>query len=243
MNTATTRLRRTFAYPADDDDDASPSPSALALDEQEQEILIETLAQQNDTRNAQFRLLLLCLPAVSALPYLVALLFGGSSGSSGRFAALMSLSSLASTGWMLARLPPGVTGVRVLDEWVGGGKTGDGGRRRSGSGDDDSDDDEITLSRKQKKKRRAGPLPFWADNHPRSPLENHLPYLNMGLCAVLVLTGFLSRSAVSQGYWGHVGLSNLPAIVYGVVLVAKVVMGGVDPERDLGALKYEYKGA
>ncbi|XXG97151.1 hypothetical protein Hte_003446 [Hypoxylon texense] len=267
MNTATTRLRRTFAYPADDNDDdddddnsASSSLAAAALDEQEQETLIEALAEQNDVRNAQFRLLLLCLPAVSALPYLVALLFPGggssSSGSSGsRFAALMSLSSLASTGWMLARLPPGVTGVKVLDEWVVGGAGSDGRNARNrrgsgsshGSGDDSEDGYEMTSrqKRKQKKKKqkRAGALPFWADDHPRSPLENYLPYLNVGLCAVLVLTGFLSKSAVSQGYWGHVGLSNLPAIVYGVVLVAKIVMGGVDPERDLGALRYEYKGA
>ncbi|KAI6092811.1 hypothetical protein F4821DRAFT_223349 [Hypoxylon rubiginosum] len=224
----TTRLRRTFAYPTDDNDDASSSSSA-ALDEQEQETLIEALAEQNDVRNAQFRLLLLCLPAVSALPYVITLLFGGASRSS-RFVALMSLSSLASTGWMLARLPPGVTGIKVLDEWVGANSNSD----ESGSGSEDS---------KQKKKKRAGALPFWADDHPRSPLENYLPYLNTGLCAVLVLTGFLSRSAVSQGYWGHVGLSNLPAIVYGVVLVAKLVMGGVDPERDLDALRYEYKGA
>ncbi|KAI4870706.1 hypothetical protein F4820DRAFT_221928 [Hypoxylon rubiginosum] len=248
MNTATTRLRRTFAYPADDNNDDPSSSTAAALDEQEQETLIEALAQQNDVRNAQFRLLLLCLPAVSALPYLVALLFPGSSSGS-RFAALMSLSSLASTGWMLARLPPGVTGVRVLDEWVGGS----GGKTRSrrgsasshgSSGGESEEEDGITSKRRQKRKqKRAGALPFWADSHPRSPLENYLPYLNAGLCAVLVLTGFLSRSAVSQGYWGHVGLSNLPAIVYGVVLVAKIVMGGVDPERDLGELRYEYKGA
>ncbi|KAI1760895.1 hypothetical protein GGR53DRAFT_507966 [Hypoxylon sp. FL1150] len=225
----TARLRRTFAYPTDNDnDDDAASSDDPALDEQEQETLIEALAEQNDVRNAQFRLLLLCLPAVSALPYLAALLFSGD-GRNSRSVALMALSSLASTGWMLARLPPGVTGVKVLDEWVG-----------ASSGSRDRDDDNNSTS---KKKKRAGALPFWADNNPRSPLENYLPYMNAGLCAVLVLTGFLSRSAVSQGYWGHVGLSNLPAIVYGVVLVAKIVMGGVDPERDLGALRYEYKGA
>jgi hypothetical protein len=35
----------------------------------------------------------------------------------------------------------------------------------------------------------------------------------------------------------------LPVIVYGVILAAKVVMGGVDPERELGGLRYRYKGA
>ncbi|KAI0181456.1 hypothetical protein GGR52DRAFT_567680 [Hypoxylon sp. FL1284] len=249
MNTATTRLRRTFAYPTDDNDNDN-DPSSAALDEQEQETLIATLARQNDTRNAQFRLLLLCLPAVSAVPYLVALLFPGSSSSAGgRFAALMALSSLASTGWMLARLPPGVTGLRVVDEWVGassnsGGKAAD---RRRGSGSSEYDDEDADQGRRQSRKRKqkgAAALPFWADAHHRSPLESYLPYLNAGLCAVLVASGFLTRSDVSQRYWGHVGLTNLPAVVYAVVLVAKVaVIGGVDPERDLGALRYEYKGA
>ncbi|KAI1136661.1 hypothetical protein F5Y05DRAFT_390481 [Hypoxylon sp. FL0543] len=231
MEKATSRLRRTFAYPNEDaeDDPSSPASSAAeALDEQEQEALIATLARQNDARNAQFRLLLLCLPAVSALPYLVGLASprrdgdGGGGGGSGRLVALLSLTSLASTAWMLWTLAPGVTGIRVLDAWVGGG---------SGKTEDVP---------RQKEDRSA---PFWAEEDRRSPLEKYLPYLNLGICAVLVLTGLLSKSTASQRHWGHVGLSNLPALVYGVVLVAKMVMGSVDPERDLGALRYEYKGA
>ncbi|OTB04368.1 hypothetical protein M426DRAFT_320967 [Hypoxylon sp. CI-4A] len=244
MQNATVRIRRTFAYPTepenDDDDAADASPANSVLDEQEQEDLISRLAQQNEARNGQFRLLLLCLPAVSTLPYLLALLYpdgsnnnnnnnngGVGAGAGGRFAALLSLTSLASTAWMLWTLDPGVTGIRVLDAWVGGGSKRTGRRGGGGGGDDD----DITSA------------PFWAEEHSRSPLETYLPYLNLGLCAVLVLAGFVSTSAASQRHWGHVGLSNLPAIVYGVVLVAKVVMGGVDPERDLGALRYEYKGA
>ena len=38
-------------------------------------------------------------------------------------------------------------------------------------------------------------------------------------------------------------LGNLPAVVLLVVFASKAVMGSVDPERELGALKYEYKGA
>ncbi|KAI1418232.1 hypothetical protein F5Y13DRAFT_150908 [Hypoxylon sp. FL1857] len=234
MEKATSRLRRTFAYPTDDADDgpSSASSSAEALDEQEQEDLIASLAQENEARNAQFRLLLLCLPAVSALPYLIALVLpgkdgGGGGGGSDRLTALLSLTSLASTAWVLWTQPPGVTGIRVLDAWVSGASTGSGNTKN-------------TPRQKQKQDRSA---PFWAEEHRRSPLEKYLPYLNLGVCAVLVLTGFLSKSAASQRHWGHVGLSNLPAIVYGVVLVAKMVMGGVDPERDLGALRYEYKGA
>lgn len=242
MEKATSRLRRTFAYPADDDNDApSPTSSAEVLDEQEQENLIASLAQQNEARNAQFRLLLLCLPAVSALPYLVALVFprsnGGGGGGSDRLTALLSLTSLASTAWMLWTQAPGVTGIRVLDAWVSG--AGAGASPGSGSGKNKI----APEQKKKKKKKQDRSVPFWAEEHRRSPLEKYLPYLNLGICAVLVMTGFLSKSAASQGHWGHVGLSNLPAIVYGVVLVAKMVMGSVDPERDLGALRYEYKGA
>jgi hypothetical protein len=35
----------------------------------------------------------------------------------------------------------------------------------------------------------------------------------------------------------------LPGFVYGFVLLAKVVMGSVNPEAELGALRYEFKGA
>ncbi|EEY17558.1 conserved hypothetical protein [Verticillium alfalfae VaMs.102] len=59
----------------------------------------------------------------------------------------------------------------------------------------------------------------------------------MGLCAVVALAGAFSRGKESGllGYW--------PAVVYTVVLIAKVVMGSVDPEGELSALKYDYKGA
>jgi hypothetical protein len=40
-----------------------------------------------------------------------------------------------------------------------------------------------------------------------------------------------------------VGFGWLPAVVYGVVLLAKVIMGSVDPEAELGGLRYGYKGA
>ncbi|KAI1105051.1 hypothetical protein F4804DRAFT_305361 [Jackrogersella minutella] len=222
LQSTTSRLRRTFAY---DDDAASSSSSPSALDEQEQEELIHTLTQQNDARNGQFRVLLLCLCAVSTLPYLAGLVSPNSNSTSGgRWPALLSLTSLASTAWTLWTLPPGVTGVRVLDAWVAGGGSTTHPRRRK------RDDDDVNA-------------PFWAEEHRRSPLATYLPYLNAGLCAVLVLAGLLSKSAASQGRWGHFRLSNLPAIVYGVVLVSKMVMGGVDPEKELSALRYEYKGA
>lgn len=124
---------------------------------------------------------------------------------------------------MLWSLPPGVTGIPVLDRWV----SGDDEEAASGGG------------------RRRG---LWQSDRLRervqhkSPLETYLPYMNMGLCLVLMVTGLLSKVHAPQR-WGHVGLGNLPAVVYVVVLVTKVVMGGVDPERELAELKYGYKGA
>ncbi|KAI0882401.1 uncharacterized protein GGS22DRAFT_169289 [Annulohypoxylon maeteangense] len=235
MENTTSRLRRTFAYPSDSDSDTLPDILPETLDEQEQETLIAALTQQNELRNAQFRILLLCLPAVSTLPYLIALVSPSSTsdrnGGTDRSTALLSLTSLACTAWTLWVRRPGVTGIGVLDGWVGGGKEGKDSGRRKRDDDDYGSRGDIANS------------PFWAEEHRDSPLARYLPYLNVGLCAVLVLTGLLSRSGASQGYWGHVGLNNLPAIVYGVVLVAKMVMGSVDPERELSALRYEYKGA
>ncbi|KAK7978312.1 hypothetical protein PG988_005802 [Apiospora saccharicola] len=198
---AAARLRRTLAYPADEDTLSHDELLAQeALDEQEQEELIESLAAQNRARNSQFRLFLLALPILSTVPYLISLVQPGKLNT---LVAMLALTSLGSTAWMLHTLPPGETGVPALD--------------RSAS---------AMLDVMQKK----------------SPLEVFMPYLNAGLCGVLVMTGFVSKAHAPQ-QWGHVGLGNLPAVVYAVVLLAKMVMGSVDPEGELGALKYNYKGA
>lgn len=69
----------------------------------------------------------------------------------------------------------------------------------------------------------------------------YLPYLNCLLVMVLAVMGLVVEG--EEGSFAWIGVGNLPGIVYGVVLAAKVVMGGVDPERELGGLKYGYKGA
>lgn len=71
------------------------------------------------------------------------------------------------------------------------------------------------------------------------PIREYLPYLNIGLSTVLGLLGLVFRGR--EEVWR--GFGFLPAVVYGVVLMAKVVMGSVDPETELGALRYEFKGA
>lgn len=125
---------------------------------------------------------------------------------------LLALTSLASTAYLLHRLPPDSTGIPALDH-LG----------------------------------RATPLPPLAHAAMArpSPLEAWLPYLNLGLCAVLVAMGLVAgaRGRGAEGWAGILGLGNLPALVYGVVLAAKMVMASVDPERELAGLRYQYKGA
>ncbi|KAI3341295.1 hypothetical protein F4824DRAFT_309333 [Ustulina deusta] len=288
LKTATTRLRRTFAYPSDTTT-ASPSSSrpdsdldsdGPVLDEQEQDDLIRGLAQQNAARNAQFRLLLLALPAVSALPYLVVLVGAfaaflstppttrppGDDGARRRetaaevWIALLALSSLAATAWSLWSLPPGVTGIRALDAWVAGSdasttttttttmtEASSSAGRQQQQQQEQQQHGLLPMGANAQRRRRASAAGsrffFWAQRH-RSPLQQYLPFLNVALCGLLVLAGLLSprRPAAAQ-HWGHVGLANLPALIYVVVLVAKMLMGSIDPEKELSAFRYEYKGA
>lgn len=107
----------------------------------------------------------------------------------------------------------------------------------------------------RRRRRRTNSLTYVV---PKSPLEKFLPFLNLGLCAILIVSGILaargggagdedeggdSRHSQTASQFGWLGLGNLPAIVYGVVIVAKMVMASVDPEKELNALRYGYKGA
>jgi hypothetical protein len=232
----TTRLRRTFAYPTDET--TSPDDSPIdALDETEQESLITTLSQQNTLRNAQFRKLLFALPTLSAIPYLLNLFTFVSF-----MPSLLALTSLASTCWLLYILPPSKTGIAFLDE-MNSGSEGEG----AATADSDSDSDgEIRRVRSQmsaqlqRRRSRASSFSYVPGAEAGSPLEKWLPYLNLGLCGVLVVIGILTAAKKGRE---SVLADFLPVIVYGVILVAKMVMGGVDPERELGGLKYRYKGA
>lgn len=173
---------------------------------------------------------------------------------------MLGLTSLASTAFLLFSLPPTETGIHALDAWASSGSArgqqgdGDGndgaGVMASGSGAGLSGI--STLSQRRQRRRRASSFSVAPQ---KSPLEKHLPLLNVGLCAVLVLYGLLVQrrgGGTSEHYdhnedqrqhFGWLGLGNLPAIVYAVVIVAKLVMANVDPERELTALKYDYKGA
>lgn len=204
------------------------------------------------------------LPVLAAVPFLLALLRAP-------VLAALALSSLASTTFLLWRLAPDETGIALLDAWGSGRIWGTGqGKRRAAAGREmDQDDghdyhdrDETysiasassgsragAVREEQRRRRRrgiAGSISLVAGQQQhRSPLETWLPYLNLLLGLVVLMMGIVaSRDDDDGGVWlGRSGLGNLPLVLYLVVLVAKTVMASVDPERELGALTYEYKGA
>ncbi|TPX07850.1 uncharacterized protein E0L32_010425 [Thyridium curvatum] len=211
----TARLRKAFRYP----DDSSSTNSPEAMDEE----------AQNESHNASFRQLLLALPALASLPYLVAVFQRASHPL--LLLTLLALTSLASTGYLLYSLPPPATGLPLLDALASGQQ---------------QSQQAFSLRQQQQQRRRRRSSFSVAPDPARGPLETWLPYMNLGLCAVLALLGLLARSRLASdagGALGPAGLGLLPGVVYAVVLVAKMLMAGVDPERELAALRYEYKGA
>ncbi|EHK16016.1 uncharacterized protein TRIVIDRAFT_163578 [Trichoderma virens Gv29-8] len=219
-DTPTTRLRRTFAYPNDSDSD-----SLEAMDEQEQDSLIQTLTTQNASQNESLNRILIALPLLSTIAY-VRPLFNPATTSF----AVFCLTSLLATAFLLYKLPPTETGIPIIDSWANGSKSSAstrfqlrsplrGGGAAAGLG---------VLGR--------------APVEMRSPLERTLPYMNLGLVVLLILMG-LVRGDERGGGFGWVSMGNLPALVYSVAITAKIVMAGVDPEKELAGLKYGYKGA
>ncbi|KAL6855382.1 hypothetical protein ACO1O0_006523 [Amphichorda felina] len=199
----TARLRQTFRYSADEDADSTGSQPE-AMDEEEQEDLINRLVAQNTSGNAFFARLLLALPVAATLPYFPSLVHPSTA-----LLALLSITSLLSTAFLLHRLPHTDTGIEILD------------RSRRG--------------KIQKQQRQQLGL------DPGSPLDKYLPYLNLGLVVLLVLMGLVTKSDAAS--FGLIGMGDLPAVVYGAVIVSKMVMASVDPESELSRLKYQYKGA
>ncbi|CAK7564041.1 MAG: hypothetical protein SEPTF4163_001924 [Sporothrix epigloea] len=212
----TARLRRAFRYAADDED--SHSDEHEILDEEEQDALIQSFADQNRQRNEQFRQVLLALPGLAVIPFLIACF--RSSSPSTIMVSLLGISSLAASAILVHRQAPTKTGIRVLDAWSGADIKGKGPAVVA------------TLS-----------FSGWSTRRP-PPLDQYLPFLNLGLCAVLLLSIFLHGGATSAASnTPYQILGSLPAAVYGVVLLSKVIMAGVDPEQELNKLRYEYKGA
>ncbi|KAL6824413.1 hypothetical protein J3E69DRAFT_290802 [Trichoderma sp. SZMC 28015] len=218
VDTPTTRLRRTFAYPNDSDSD-----SPEAMDEQEQDSLIQTLASQNESQNESLNRILIALPLLSTIAYLRPL-FNPATASF----AVFCLTSLLATAFLLYKLPPTETGIGVIDAWAGGARADPSTRFQLRSSLRGIDAGVGVLGR--------------APVEMRSPLERTLPYLNLGLVVLLILMG-LVRGDERGGGFGWVSMGNVPGLVYSVAITAKIVMAGVDPEKELTGLKYGYKGA
>jgi hypothetical protein len=125
--------------------------------------------------------------------------------------SILSITSLLSTTYLLYILPPGQTAISYLDTV-------------------------NSPSSKDKPIRRQFSTTRGLDD---GPIKQYLPYLNLGLCGMLVL----SRMVVGRKIELWWGFSWLPAGVYAVVLLAKWLMGSVDPEGELGGLRYGFKGA
>ncbi|PBP20488.1 hypothetical protein BUE80_DR008841 [Diplocarpon rosae] len=125
--------------------------------------------------------------------------------------SLLSISSLLSTLYLIYCSPPGKTGIAFLDN--------------------------INMpSTPQSMTARKRAMLQATDG----PIKQYLPYLNTGLCFILIALGGVSdRNGI--GLWW--GFEWVPAVVYVVTVTSKWVMGSVNPEEELGRLRYELKGA
>ncbi|KAI5458107.1 hypothetical protein BGZ63DRAFT_407412 [Mariannaea sp. PMI_226] len=230
VRSTSARLRRTFHYPEEDSTDSQPE----ALDEQEQDELIELLAAENAARDLQFRRLLLAIPLLATVPYIPSLFHPATT-----LLALLSLTSLCSTAYLLHHQPPAISGIAFLDSWARV-KTPKPTRASSAAIDDDDDngDGSYSIPRARQRRERRSSFSFIER---KSPLEIYLPYLNLGLGLMLILMTWAVDHSGKARVW--TGMGYLPLVVYVVVLVSKMVMNGVDPEKELSSLKYDYKGA
>lgn len=239
----TARLRRTFAYPTDDSSATSSAPEAL--DEEEQEHLIQSLAAQNASSNRAHSYILLSIPILSCLAFLPSILLPTSKSDghtnhrhNALVPSLLALTSLLSTAYLLHVLPTTQTGVPWLDRWAASPSQTSRKASRSPPGSDDGENDDGAYpdpTPLPSRRRRRSLLP--ADSPyapPEGPLLTFLPYMNAFLALLVLLSGWLGGKG--PPYY-------LPTLVYGAVLIAKVVMAGVDVEGELGGLRYGYKGA
>lgn len=107
---ATTRLRRTFAYPTESDSDDPPD-----LDEEHQEALLTTLQTQDEATSTLYRHLFLALPVLTALAYTPSLLTARTDTAT--LVALLSIIVPGLAAYVLYFYPikvPGRHGLRSL---------------------------------------------------------------------------------------------------------------------------------
>ena len=94
--------------------------------------------------------------------------------------------------------------------------------------------DALNVPPPSKSRRSTGPI-----HQPQGPIETFLPYMNIVLSMMLGLLGMVTRG--KEELW--MGFAWLPGAIYAIVIGGKWVMGSVNPEDELGGLRYGFKGA
>lgn len=94
---ATTRLRKAFRYPSESDSESDE------LDEEHQEKLIADLQAQDQAKNELYRKFFVAIPLVGAAFFVYTFFIAGTSRQ--RLIALLSISSLACTAYILHFMP------------------------------------------------------------------------------------------------------------------------------------------
>jgi hypothetical protein len=96
---ATTRLRKAFRYPSESDDEDDVDE----LDEEHQEKLIADLQAQDAQKNDLYRKAFTAIPILGSIFFLYTFVIAVTAGQ--RLIALLSLSSLATTAYILYFMP------------------------------------------------------------------------------------------------------------------------------------------
>lgn len=252
---ATTHLRKAFKYRTDDD---TTMDDRDELDEEEQETLIADLHSSNATTNLFYVRVFTALPLLAMLPFSYYLTLGAT-----RVAFLpcvLAVTSLAASAFTMGFVPhsdsTGASGAEAAaagegdddgEGWVGGGKRAPYGTvMTKGAGLSD-------IAHAQASRRRAAlavrgdllgvELPFVVPVDVQGPVSRWIQILNGGLSAVLAVFAVLliESDAVGAGFWL---LLLLPGVLCAVVAVVRSAMRETERGlKDLGRLRYDYKGA
>jgi hypothetical protein len=232
LSSLSSTLRRPFKHISDDMSDTS-SADRDELDETEQESLISSLAESNEATNIFYTRLFFAGALIATVPFLWHLVAGGVTSVTFLPALLGLTSLLATAGWV---------GFVPLD---GGGVGGVGQGGKVGTLSD--------VAHMQASRRRAAyvtvggqlgvELPFGVPVDVQGPVGRWLPVANGVVGAVLMVFAVLlmDSEAGGQGFWM---LLLLPGVLAGVVAVVRGAMRETERGlRELGGLRYDYKGA
>lgn len=243
---ATTHLRKTFKYPTEDD---AMEPDEL--DEEEQEVLIADLQASNETTNLFYVRVFTALPLAATLPFCYYLTLGATRVSF--LPCVLAVTSLLASAFTMGFVPLDTGGVGEGgaaddddDEGGGGGARMYGTVMTKGAGLSD-------VAHAQASRRRAAmavrgallgvELPFVLPVDVQGPAARWVQVGNGVIGGVLAVFAVLliESEAVGPGFWL---LLLLPGVLCAVVAVVRSAMKETERGlRDLGGLRYGYKGA